>query len=661
MTTKKIQKRRGLSSIVGALLFVVLMVAAFAVLGVALDSQTDIVDTGRVVADSGLKKQQEKFKVDTIVQLPGDSLQVNITNLAQNPTEIFTLVITNSSDITDGYPTQTIDIPSDTSFIAPNSDKPTDIVKTLNLKMANTPDPELYNFKVISSLGTIQQLYVVCQSGTCGLGGGGGSSDLFAQFLMDGPNAVNTKTSTAVMFVTNTGQVPLTDVAPDIACSKGAMFSVVPDTAGTADYNPCTLDPTTVDLEVGQTAIFKWDGTVTGEINDVFTFCNQATGTDPDLNSVSSSLVCDDLTVIDPNDCGGCGPGGEGGETIILLDDLLIRPSLFLTMPGPYGNTGSSSNENLGVWGVNVANPTNSTMEVSKVTITAFAPGANNNVRIFDATTGNPVGTNHCISPNGPCSLGDLGDWSLDDENVMVWRNFASPIILPPYSTESFLIKAKPFTNGANLESIIVQTSVFTTSGSFGKAAYQTTMFSDTVSTTPAPIANVYLSNQPDSRDSADILGHFDNLKNGTKISKFSIVLADMDENSATYIKSGARLIVNVPREWTFNEWYGGNTTGFVTNALPEPNDEPSVRVHGDGSTQIIATTNVNIGDYDATTNPTGVNTATLSFAATTPEKTNERMYIMYVLADGLTEEDKSVGPLSEVLLHVIGNVTGYP
>ncbi len=544
--------------------------------------------------------------------------------------------------------------------MAPNSEVPTDIVKTLNLKLSDNPESELYQFKIISSLGNIEKLFVVCQNGACGLGGGGGSSGLFAQFLMDGPNAVNTKTSTAVMFVTNTGEVPLTDVAPITACSS--MFSVLPNDATPADFNPCTLTPTSIDtLEVGQTAIFKWDGKITGEINDVFTFCNTAAGKDPDLNTVNSDFVCDELTVIDPNDCGGCGPGGAGGETIILLDDLLIRPSLFLTMPGPYGNTGSSANENMGIWGVNVANPTNSTMEVSKVTITAFAPGANNNVRIFDATTGNPTGTNHCISPNGPCALGDLGDWSLDDENVMVWRNFASPIILPPYSTESFLIKVKPFTNGANLESIIVQTSVFTTSGSFGKAAYQTTMFSDTVSTTPAPVANVYLSSQPDSRETADILGHFDNLKNGTKISKFSIVLADMDEDPNTYIKSGARLIINVPREWTFNEWFSGNTTGFVTNALPEPNDEPSVKVHGDGSTQIIATTDVNIGDYDAVNNPDGVNTATLSFAATTPEKEKDRMYIMYVLADGLTEDDKSVGPLSEVLLHVIGNVTGYP
>ncbi len=54
------KNRRGLSSIIGALLFVVLMVATFSVLGIALNSQTDIVETSRDIADLGLKQQQER-------------------------------------------------------------------------------------------------------------------------------------------------------------------------------------------------------------------------------------------------------------------------------------------------------------------------------------------------------------------------------------------------------------------------------------------------------------------------------------------------------------------------------------------------------------------------------------------------------------------------
>jgi hypothetical protein len=89
-----IKKRRGLSSIVGALLFVVLMVATFAVLSVALESQTEIVETSRVVADNDLKKQKEDFRVSSALQLPGDFLQVNATNLdPKQPSEIFTMTL----------------------------------------------------------------------------------------------------------------------------------------------------------------------------------------------------------------------------------------------------------------------------------------------------------------------------------------------------------------------------------------------------------------------------------------------------------------------------------------------------------------------------------------------------------------------------------------
>ena len=53
--------RRGISSIVGALIFTVLMIAGFSAMSLALDSQTDIVNTQRVISDTELKKQQEQF------------------------------------------------------------------------------------------------------------------------------------------------------------------------------------------------------------------------------------------------------------------------------------------------------------------------------------------------------------------------------------------------------------------------------------------------------------------------------------------------------------------------------------------------------------------------------------------------------------------------
>jgi len=212
------KSRRGLSTIVGALLFVVLMVATFSVLGIALNSQTDIVQTSRDVTDLGLKQQQEEFIISSIIQPIADDLEVKILNLGQNPTEIFTMVITQVSNMTGGFPTDTLHIPSSTGYIVPGDTVPTDIASAtpVFLPLAGGGLDKEYFIKVISSLGTIETLTVFCNDFTCGPGSGGpvGDANLVAQLFLDGPNGVNTKTSTIIMFVTNNGQVKLTDVAP---------------------------------------------------------------------------------------------------------------------------------------------------------------------------------------------------------------------------------------------------------------------------------------------------------------------------------------------------------------------------------------------------------------------------------------------------------------
>ncbi len=90
------KKRRALSSIVGALLFVVLMVATFSVLGIALNTQTDIVSTARQVYDTDLKKQQEEFSANIYANAT-EFLIVDVHNQGQNSVEIFTVVVTNTT------------------------------------------------------------------------------------------------------------------------------------------------------------------------------------------------------------------------------------------------------------------------------------------------------------------------------------------------------------------------------------------------------------------------------------------------------------------------------------------------------------------------------------------------------------------------------------
>jgi hypothetical protein len=72
----------------------------------------------------------------------------------------------------------------------------------------------------------------------------------------------------------------------------------------------------------------------------------------------------------------------------------------------------------------------------------------------------------------------------------------------------------------------------------------------------------------------------------------------------------------------------------------------PTVTTFGDGSTQIIGTTTSNLGDAANSSD-------TIRFSAQAPSITNDQMYVMYVLAQGQTNNVFSIGPLTEIVLQV--------
>ena len=202
-------KRRGLSSIVGALLFVVLMVSTFAVLGVALTAQTDIASTGRDVAASDLKKQQEDFRIDVSTDSPippnPAELFIAVENNGPNTIEISTVVVAQLTKVLEDYPVDVYDIPPDLSFITPESKQN---ILPPGLILLDLADPsttgvgiEQYQIKVISSLGTKKLWTVTCDENGCAeLEAPPGSGSLSATMFLDGPNGINTKTSTVVIF-----------------------------------------------------------------------------------------------------------------------------------------------------------------------------------------------------------------------------------------------------------------------------------------------------------------------------------------------------------------------------------------------------------------------------------------------------------------------------
>ena len=578
--------RRGISSVVGALIFTVLMIAGFSAMSLALNSQTDIVNTQRVVSDIELKKQQEQFGV--IVSTDANNiLNVSVDNMGQNPVEISRVWITNKTLAT--QPAKPFSVTSDDAFV------PTGFTSNVLSTQPIYMIPDTYDVKVISTLGTVKTAEFT-------VGTISSSSGLRAELITDPPDVIIGQNVTVAMVVTNTGSLTIENVSP-------VSLIVTPSLAVLASSFPI---PASVDLTPGESVLFSWDYTISGTSGDNVTFSSYASGTKiEDFTVMISNTVSDVSTLRLPTD------GGDSNQDYnIINEDLLARPKLFLMVPSPQGDSGQKA-----LWGLNVANPVNAPMKVSKLSITAFAPGANNNDKIFAAS---------CIADN-IFPMG-VNHWSCPSENVIMWQDYANPIVIAPNSTQPFLVKVLPGTiAGVNiLESVVVQASVFTTVGSFGKSGYQTTMYDGT-----EVIGNVYLSSVVDSRDNNDIQSTRTGIVPGS-IQTFNAVFADLDTSNITWIKSGGQLIINVPKGWTNVQIV--NNYGFV--------NPPTVTTFGDGSTQIIGTTSSDLGD--------ALNQAdTIQFSAQAPNVANDQMYVMYVLAQGQTANNFSIGPLAEIVLQV--------
>ena len=566
------------------------MVAGFSVLSLALDAQTDIVTTQRIVADIEIKKQQEQFGI--LASTDGnDILNISINNQGQNPVEISSIWITNKT-LSD-QPVTRYDINYNDAFIP--SGFTTNVLSTQSLEII----PDTYDIKVISVFGTIKTIELV-------VGAGATSSGLRAELITDPPDVIIGQNVTIAMIVTNTGGGMIQNVEPD-PLSVGGSGAVIASSSHT---------PSSINLDRGESVMFSWDYQVTGNSGDDLIFSAIARGDSVTPDDISSNVVSDVSILRLPSD-GGFDPD-------IVSDDLLARPQLFFVIPSSQGK----STDIEALWGINVVNPINAPMEVSKLVITAFAPGGNNNDVLFDRT-GNTCNFNP-ISP----ILGPDTSWSCPSENSLMWQDIANPIVIPANSTRSFLTKIEPGkpSGSTGLESILVQASVFTTLGSFGKAGYQSTMSESTSS-----IANVFLSNAAGSRLSSDIksteIGILPNV-----VRTFNVVLADMDLSDTTTINSGAKLIINVPKGWT--EVTVTGYPGFVSS--------PTVTTFGDASTQIVGITSAPLG---SSTNPSDV----ITFTTRSPNIADDRLYIMYILAQGITSNGFSIGPLAEIVLQVDG------
>ena len=575
-----------MSTIVGTLFFAVLMVAGFSVLSLALDAQTDIVTTQRIVSDIEIKKQQEQFGILASTD-ENDILNISIINQGQNLVEISSIWITNKT-LSD-QPATRYNVNYADTFIP--SGFTTNVLSTQSLKII----PDTYDIKVVSSLGTIESVELEVTLG------GSSSNSLRAVLITDPPDVVLGQNVTIVMFVTNTGQLIIKDVTPSTP-------SVNPPGAVVVSSLP---NLSSVDLMPGESILFSWDYTINGAIDTNVDFSSFATGLDVNSNFVQSNVAMDSSIL----------RGDVTGNTvppIVLTQDLLSRPEMFMIIPGPFGDGPEKA-----IWGINVVNPTGQDMYVSKVVLTLLSPRANSLDRIFSSSSGSEYCDPETIAPTPE-------KWSCPENNELVWKDLDNPVKIPPYSVFSFLAKvhADRLSGSTDtIEAIIVNGNVFSTFGEFAKSGFSTSMDNGGNS-----YVNVYLSDVPHSTNSADIKV---NLTTGSGlVQQFNVVVADF-EIGGTEIDASSKLVINMPKGWTIDS---DSITGFGNFVW-------NYNSFSDTSSQIIANFTSNLTDGGRT----------IQFDATAPTVSSERMYVMYILADGkTTDQDFSLSSLTEAVLKVI-------
>jgi len=580
-----LNQKKGISSIVGGIFFLVLMTSGFTVYYVALDSQSQMLDTQQVIADYEVAKIREKFVVAASSSGVNNLLSLQVVNTGNTVVEIADIWIVNKTAVTKNA----------TKYDVDYRDASVPIGHSGNI-LSNTPlylISDIYDIKVISSLGTIQAVeYDVA----------GGSNILSAQMVAIPQDVRYGENVTVILMVTNTGEFDVKEVR-----ANDSTFDVSPD--------QCRDPPHLIfggpsDLSPSQSTMFFWDCVLDPPLLNTITFTGNATGllsgVPVDSNDASDSVIVRDFT-------------SAGGE-LILEQELLNRPEIFMAIPSPFGDDPADQ----GFWGVNVVNPTPFPMEVSKVTVTALTARPQKQDKLFDETSC-PITT---VPPTPDF-------WSCPVQNQLMWKNFASPVVIPPRTVYPFTAMVGPGTlagAGDILETILVSTNVFTTLGQFGKTSYGSSMVNN-----DSALVNVFLSSVKDSTAVANIMINQTGLLAEVPVT-FYATIADFTAETDYRIDSGSRIIINVPRDWTFS------------SPAPFDPDFNTSETTFLGQTQLIGELNVNIDNSGKS----------LEFVATPPCVENPTMYVMYILADGVVSDggvpQVAVGPLAEIILQVVPN-----
>jgi archaellum component FlaF (FlaF/FlaG flagellin family) len=590
----RLHPRRGISTIVGAAIFLVLFASATSTFFIAMDSQRDTINTQRTISESIMDKTKEKFSIAVSTDDSNNNrLGIQVKNQGTNPVEIGNIWIVNKSG---SFPATKYLIDYKDSVIPPGYGS--DILQNTPLFMQAND----YDIKVVSTLGTI------AKSGL----NVGASNNMRAELIAIPPDVKVGQNVTLTMYVENIGNTRLLNVSPN-----ADYPNISPGFTSTAPPVPSP-----VDLDPGEGAFFTWKYLTTGSAGGTVTFDSYANATEEDTDFILYSNVATSTIKLQAPDL---------TDIIVLEQDLLAQPEIFMVIPSPMGTDPGSK----GLWGANIVNPTPAPMTVSRVTITLLSPRSNNADLMFNPTSA-------AGAKCDPVAVGitNTADWKCTVQNQLSWTNLNTPIVIPPFSAAQFTAKVhadRLFSSGAEVPALIVVGDVFTNLGEFSKAGYSTSFDDGGTS-----IVNVYLSDTQWSTQSNDIFTTYPDIASGSQVTLYA-TLTDFELDDHV-VEAGSTFVINVPKDWVIEN--------PVTDIDGLGDFSITYNPWSDSSSQIVGTL---LADYDGSGHGANLEGLSIKFTVTAPTVTNERMYVMYLLAEGeVDSSDFTMGPLTEALLRVV-------
>jgi len=591
MKNKIIHKHKAISTIIGTIIFLVLMVATFGALIAAFQLSAEIFETQIDISDFENQKSGEKFRIlPSTKTSEGNKLFVQVFNEGSRTIEVRDLWISNASSA-DNFDTHLIEINFKDSFV-PIGDK-----KQILRNQPITLENGRYEIKVVTKLGNIQ-----FQNITVPL------DPLHARMLVDPPHLSTGNNATLIFEVQNKGNTTINGV-------RAGEPIVFP--GGSVDAVTRINFRNVTDLEPLETITWKWNYRLFGGVGTITNFTTAAWGYDSVTGeNVTSNVVREEVKFI---------PSARA---------VLQKADINMLLPSPFGETNQKSE---GLMAVTVSNPTDIDITVTRVIITLASPGGGNIVG-KDCDDGDEF---FALFPSV------ASEWSCPANNVIQWADQANPEPVTNRNATTFMIKIQTGTASGGLPdpAIIATGTIFSSFGQTSASGFVTGMSNDGVS---GALINVYLADPTDNTDCClddeDILSGAFSIESGTLAKEFRVALSDFSgETNSGSAAIGTKMIVIVPSGFK-NVLLGTGTdiVGF---------DEITAEVieFTDGSTQIIVITDEVLGDGAPEDD-----SFYITFTADVPSVTSNALFLMIALGDGITDTGFAIGPIAEIPIQVV-------